>query len=105
MANKNTPVTPEPVTIDVTGMDPAMLAALQNAMAKDGGKSLLTSLTNAEKYAATTRIADHAYRATTKFLKEKFCPEVYAKAYEWEKAVAADLESKGLLKKDKAVKA
>jgi hypothetical protein len=92
---------PAPVTIDTAGMDPNLLAALQAAMAKDGGKSLMNSVASLDKNAAATRVADHAARNTAKYMKEKF-PTVYAEAYEWNKAVASALEKEGKLKKAKA---
>lgn len=91
----------EGTVIDVTGMSPEFLAILQAAMVKDGGRALVNSVASVEKNAASTRVADRAYRDTAKFMKEKF-PTDYAKAYEEFKTAATILEKAGKLKKAKA---
>lgn len=73
--------------INTEGMDPALIAALQAAMAKDGGTSLLKSVEAVKKNEMATKISDKAYRATAKFMKEQY-PKVYEDAYAWNKEVA-----------------
>lgn len=80
--------------INTEGMDPALLAVLKAAMEKDGGKSLLKNVESVKKNELNTKIADKAYRLTASYMKEKF-PDEYAKAYEWNKAVATELVNKG----------
>ena len=73
--------------IDTAGMNPALLAALQAAMAKDGGASLLKSVESVKKNEMATKVADKAYRATAKFMKETY-PKLYEDAYAWNKEIA-----------------